>query len=797
MPAPTIQYSPEQEKIFQAQDGGYIVVANAGTGKTTSTAELIVRCYENEERKRFGSKGRATGAQQIRLLDQFRCVTFTVKAAASLDEKIKELFAEKGIPSPTTSFGKPYRIARTLDSLVQQWLRNPAVFKAWMATDKDTADRIKAVLPLLPPDSIAALKASGKGQDMGYLFSVKWPWIADHDVSSMLLDLCLRHEEHNPLAGCDVNAWAASFDTHLAQVAMGENGRFQSDFWEMPLGVWRTHRDEIKRLDHDLHQGAVFDEASREKALAQVLAWDRFTQTKDEFIAVHELARARGFHPIYSPERVTARAIEEQLAAGEHLTSYRRFLSVASRWHRLKTHFLLREFGDQTTAFVRACENFPELLERAEEYPRLVRRKYVFWDEVQDNSDFQHRILKFFYGRGGVPYLSMAIGDPKQQIYCWRGASPRGFLSMIERKRGREPGKLLGLTCSFRSAKRIVALGNEIIQTLPSYRESVLPSTTIYADEGHVEVSKPCVSLDEEAEWAIDILEHKLRTTNDTVMLVSRSDISDHPIFFRHLHNHPELNRRISCLTIHRSKGLEADSVIILGIVAGKLPDYRANSDEEVNLFYVACTRAKKSLYLSGLIAKREINDAGKIEDKIVGPSPFFARLPSLRELCIESGWTAGLLKEGIDAQNQLLAVHITKMDKNRGELIRERRELFPEVEVQPDAGDGPTDYGVTDAHPGVATMPRRTLGTPDPAGVKTNMVSAKLRDRVLSKLLSAYRMLPDRVPRLSTDEFSVARRSNWIAKSPHGKNWIFTEALAARAQQKFTTDPWLGAKAE
>ena len=143
MPAPTIQYSPEQEKIFQAQDGGYIVVANAGTGKTTSTAELIVRCYENEERKRFGSKGRATGAQQIRLLDQFRCVTFTVKAAASLDEKIKELLVYNELSVSEIAYRLSYSSVAHLSAQFKKITGlSPSHFKTVKEKKRKSLDRV-------------------------------------------------------------------------------------------------------------------------------------------------------------------------------------------------------------------------------------------------------------------------------------------------------------------------------------------------------------------------------------------------------------------------------------------------------------------------------------------------------------------------------------------------------------------------------------------------------------------------------------------------------------------------------
>jgi DNA helicase II / ATP-dependent DNA helicase PcrA len=78
------------------------------------------------------------------------------------------------------------------------------------------------------------------------------------------------------------------------------------------------------------------------------------------------------------------------------------------------------------------------------------------------------------------------------------------------------------------------------------------------------------------------------------------------------------LENAITLSTIHRAKGLEYDTVFVLGVVDGSIPhDFALEElrngkidalEEERRLLYVAITRAKKSLFLSILETRRGKN---------------------------------------------------------------------------------------------------------------------------------------------------------------------------------------------
>ena len=59
-------------------------------------------------------------------------------------------------------------------------------------------------------------------------------------------------------------------------------------------------------------------------------------------------------------------------------------------------------------------------------------------------------------------------------------------------------------------------------------------------------------------------------------------------------------------MTMHASKGLEFDAVIVAGISDRVIPDKLSDIEEERRLFYVAMSRARERLYIIG-----HVNDDG------------------------------------------------------------------------------------------------------------------------------------------------------------------------------------------
>ncbi|PEV98059.1 hypothetical protein CN425_22140 [Bacillus cereus] len=102
------------------------------------------------------------------------------------------------------------------------------------------------------------------------------------------------------------------------------------------------------------------------------------------------------------------------------------------------------------------------------------------------------------------------------------------------------------------------------------------------------------------------------------------------------MHNHhlcenfmPFKDSEIQLMTIHSSKGLEFDIVFHLDLYEDTFPDYRSKGDaikerEDINLHYIALTRAKKYVFLMVNSRKRFfIKKYGKHSEHNKCPSPY------------------------------------------------------------------------------------------------------------------------------------------------------------------------------
>lgn len=265
--------------------------------------------------------------------------------------------------------------------------------------------------------------------------------------------------------------------------------------------------------------------------------------------------------------------------------------------------------------------------------------KYIIIDEFQDISQSRYHLIKALLDQKPNTKL-FCVGDDWQSIYRFAGSDIGVFtgfseyfetstISGFKRKTNKSyiehtyrfDNKLIDLSSNF-----ILKNPNQIEKSLKSNKQSKLNPLTIHkyndAERNGNEANKVLNK-------ALDVINKKEKDNKVSILLLGRYDFERRIIDdSRHItkqynnllnrydyiykENH---NLQINFLTVHTSKGLEADYIIILNGNSGTYGFPSEISDdpllnfllskadqfpngEERRLFYVAMTRAKKHVHI-------------------------------------------------------------------------------------------------------------------------------------------------------------------------------------------------------
>ena len=110
------------------------------------------------------------------------------------------------------------------------------------------------------------------------------------------------------------------------------------------------------------------------------------------------------------------------------------------------------------------------------------RSQFVLADEHQDANPAQNRLLELVTDFDGSPNL-FVVGDEKQAIYRFQGASLKSFLYFKERY---PEAKLISLTENYRSTSHVLAAAHDLIAPAPVPDPSLRPLLIATRGEGEV-----------------------------------------------------------------------------------------------------------------------------------------------------------------------------------------------------------------------------------------------------------------------------------------------------------------------
>jgi DNA helicase-2/ATP-dependent DNA helicase PcrA len=272
----------------------------------------------------------------------------------------------------------------------------------------------------------------------------------------------------------------------------------------------------------------------------------------------------------------------------------------------------------------------------------------VFVDEAQDLNAAQIAMVMSACKPGG---RIIAVGDPAQSIYQFRGADSEAIPNFINKLKA----KTLPLSVTYRCPKKVVKLAQEVVPDIEAAESAIdgkiedilttdmmkmVKAGDFILSRTNAPLVKYCMALlkagvpaniqgrDIGANLQYFIKKSKAKTINSFIeyvnswrdqevqrLLSEKKDtgttldkaetllnlcegvltIKDLKETIEKLFDDTNDNQKIILSTTHKAKGLERDRVFML------INTYRYGPGvvgEEANLYYVAVTRAKKELYL-------------------------------------------------------------------------------------------------------------------------------------------------------------------------------------------------------
>lgn len=238
--------------------------------------------------------------------------------------------------------------------------------------------------------------------------------------------------------------------------------------------------------------------------------------------------------------------------------------------------------------------------------------KYIIIDEFQDTSKVRFNLIKELLNKTNANLL--VVGDDFQSIYRFTGCDLKLFL---EFKQIFKNSEILKIENTYRNSQELINIAgnfimknkNQLYKELKSNKHTNYPIQIIY----YKNIIKTFIKL----------IEHIHKTTNKPILILGRNNFDINEITKTNLFTQKDTNLiynkntniKMTYLTIHRSKGLEEENVIIINLKNDKLGFPNQINEHEVlkhvsckednylhaeerRLFYVGITRTKNITYL-------------------------------------------------------------------------------------------------------------------------------------------------------------------------------------------------------
>ncbi len=252
--------------------------------------------------------------------------------------------------------------------------------------------------------------------------------------------------------------------------------------------------------------------------------------------------------------------------------------------------------------------DFDDLIKKATlVLDKFYKYKLIIIDEFQDTSFLRWNLVKKLMDLNQAKIF--AVGDDYQSIYHFSGCNINLFLNFTSLV---DDAIILKLKYTYRNSQELIDLAGKFIsQNKKQITKSLISHKSIKNPLKIIYYLNPKEALEK-------VLKKLILKYND-ILILERNN-QDIDFFLNHNFSKEKdylmyQNKKIRYLTVHSSKGLEAECVIVINLtnslmgfpnqiidedIIKKVNDLKDNFlyAEERRLFYVALTRTKNEVYL-------------------------------------------------------------------------------------------------------------------------------------------------------------------------------------------------------
>ncbi|WP_299828309.1 UvrD-helicase domain-containing protein [uncultured Roseobacter sp.] len=630
--------TPEQRLAVATDEDATLVLAGAGSGKTSVIVAKAAHLIE----------------RGVRPADEILLMAFGKDAAAEMATRIEERSGAKVAALTFHALGNS--IIRQVEGGAPALAPHASDDKAFGALLRDILFKDIASLPSHGALLLRWFSAFYWPYKSEWDFKTKdeyFQYVEAHELRTFQGELVRSFEEWEIANWLFLNGIAYEYEPSYEHDLPGNTRTaYTPDFRLTESGVYIEHFGVRKSGGNGAETTLTTAPHVDRQAYLEGMEWKRKVHAKYETILIetYSYERVEGrltealeekLAPYVSPSPVPPDQVFEQLSEKGQVDTFTQMLGTFLRHFKSSgtTIDLCRNRVDKlqdkarSTAFLKLFEpilqayqtrlddriDFEDMIVRATEHVEAGRYKspyrHLLVDEFQDISAGRAKLLKALKAQHSDARI-FAVGDDWQSIYRFTGSDIHLMRDFGSEFGGTFAGRSaihssVDLGRTFRSVDKIALPARSFVLKNPAQiAKEVVPAGI--SDQASIQVAHYGWGQEESALLAtLKELEEQANGTQTSVLLLGRYN-------FLRPDNLPTLARRhplisIKFMTVHRSKGLEADHVIILQASSGRMgfpseivddpildlvlpkPE-KFDHAEERRLFYVALTRARKTV---------------------------------------------------------------------------------------------------------------------------------------------------------------------------------------------------------